>query len=191
LAETLLKSKCGAPSLIAATRLSQTWLNNDLIKALFDALWGNVIPTFSHATASYPMRYSRLGDILNYAKLYLPIKKEESRFVKDHLEIYHVIGDPTLELWKTMPQTVRLGASLRNGELLILMQDDHDVMLPACPADAVITVWDGKDCIKRLAPMSTHLTLSLRDAILSPTLPEISVCFWAPGYRFCQKNVRG
>jgi hypothetical protein len=27
-----------APSLIAATRLSHTWLNNDLIKALYDAM---------------------------------------------------------------------------------------------------------------------------------------------------------
>jgi len=188
-AEKLLKISWGAPSLIAATRRSQTWLNNYLMRALFDAMWGGVIPTFSPATASYPLKYNRLGDILNYGKLYLPVKKEQegNEFIKDHFEIYHVIGDPTLELWRAKPRTMKLRTVPDDGDLSITMLSTRYVMLSACPTDSVITVWHGDKLLKRIEPSSTHLTISLRDI---PPSSLISVCFWAPGYRFCQKDER-
>jgi hypothetical protein len=187
-AEKILRMKGGAPSLIAATRSSQTWLNNDLMKALFDAMWAGVISTFPGSTASYPVKFNRLGDILNYGKAYLPVEMSGSaRYIKDHYEIYHVIGDPTIELWKALP--ISLGIFTKKiGSYL-------SIRLSSCPKDSVITCWFKNKVLKRIEPSSTHVKISLRDFGIipfppSPTRKPISVCFWAPGHRFRQLNVK-
>jgi hypothetical protein len=184
-AEKILRIDAGAPSLIACTRASNTWLNNYLMKALFDAMWGNMLPTFPGPNVSYPVRKNRLGDILNYGKTYLPLQvgtypSVVTSTVQDHLEIYHVVGDPTLEIWKEEPKRSRIWATLWNSQIYI--------RLSHCPADAVITIWAGDRLIKRTEPLSTTLMISLR-SISDPVLPvrkRIKVCFWAPGYRFVE-----
>jgi hypothetical protein len=185
-AEMILRMKGGAPSLIAATRVSHTWLNNDLMKALFDAMWSGILPTFPGSTASYPVRYNRLGDILNYGKSYLPVKMSGSaQYIKDHFEIYHVIGDPTIQLWRAAPITISIRAILRSGYLHIILSD--------CPKGSVITIWYKDKMLKRIEPSSTLIKMPLKDITLSPSLPMrniISVCFSAPGHRFRQVKVR-
>ncbi|MFO7556748.1 MAG: C25 family cysteine peptidase [Desulfobacterales bacterium] len=184
-AEKMLSIDAGAPSLIACTRGANPWLNNYLMKALFHAMWGNILPTFPGAN-SYPVRKNRLGDILNYGKTYLPLKVGTysgvaTKDVQDHLEIICVVGDPTLEIWKEEPKSIRISATLWNSQIYI--------RLSHCPADAVITIWDGGDKpIERIKPLSTTLTISLR-GISHHVLPfrkRIKVCFWAPGFRFVQ-----
>jgi hypothetical protein len=189
-AEKILKMKGGAPSLIAATRVSHTWLNDHLMKVLFDAMWGGVLPTFpASGTASYSVRHNRLGDILNYGKSYLPIASTDAFCIKDHFEIYHVVGDPTIELWKEAPLYVKIVAKLVKWNLHIKLSN--------CPKDSVITVWYGGKMLKRLEPSSTHITVALKNLIpvsrpplLSKTRAYILVCFWAPGYRFCQVRLK-
>jgi hypothetical protein len=173
-AETLLHMEGGAPSLIAATRVSHTWLNNDLIKALFDAMWGGVLPAFPGGTASYPVRHNRLGDILNYGKAYLPVALSGSNaYVRDHFEIYHVIGDPTLEVWRHAPRRVSLRTWVDRRYLYIILRH--------IPSDAVITVWSRGELLKRMEPASPYVRLALPWEALRDRL---SLCFWAPGYRF-------
>jgi hypothetical protein len=182
-AEKLLSMEGGAPSLIAATRPSHTWLNDDLMKALFDALWSGVIPTFPGFTASYTVRNNRIGDILNYAKTYLPLTLSGGRrYIKDHLEIYHVIGDPTLELWKERPKSNHIQAVYRIGYVRITME--------CCPHGCVLTLWCGSDFIKRIEPSSTNVTVSLRSTAIYSSKEPITICFWAPGYRFQRIQVQ-
>jgi hypothetical protein len=109
-----------AASVIAANDGSQRWRNDSMVKALFDAIWPGIISTFPKTNASYPIKYHRLGDILNYAKAYLLVKHgfnkltkhdfahlSEEEFeelelkyhTKEQIEMYHIIGDPTLEIW--------------------------------------------------------------------------------------------
>ena len=64
--------------------------------------------------ASYQIKYNRLGDLLNYGKTYLPIGMAGGTInIQDHFEIYHVIGDPTLELWRHEPTNVRIKATVK------------------------------------------------------------------------------
>lgn len=176
-AEKLLSMDGGAPSLIAATRPSHTWLNDDLMKALFDAVWSGIIPRIPGFTANYTVKNNRIGDILNYAKTYLPLTLSGGlRYVKDHLEIYHVIGDPSLEIWKECPLTNAIRTDYHQGYLRINME--------CCPAGTVLTLWNDSDLIKKLTPSSTYVTVSLRSAAVSAARDHIIVCFWAPGYRF-------
>ena len=186
-AENILRMKGGAPSLVAATRSSHTWLNNDLMRALFDAMWAGVLPAFPGSTASYPVKYNRLGDILNYGKSYLPVALSGSaEHIKDHFEIYHIIGDPTIELWKAEPVPIAIRAKIIGSYL--------SIKLSTCPTGSVITIWYGDKMLKRIELSSTQVKVSLRDAALYPFRPmrrKISVCFWAQGYRFRQLVVRG
>ncbi|RLG38032.1 hypothetical protein DRN79_02225, partial [Methanosarcinales archaeon] len=183
-AEKILRMKGGAPSLIAASRASGTWRNDSLIKALFDAVWAGVLPTFPGSTASYPVKYNRLGDILNYAKSYLPVAHSgDNEGIKDHFEIYHVIGDPTIELWKANPITIDIRAVKRGTYL--------DITLSSCPKGSVITVWYRDKMLRRIEPSSTHIRVPLREIMITPFPPRriVSVCFKAPAHRFRQINV--
>jgi hypothetical protein len=176
-AERILKMRGGAPSLIAATRKSYPPLNDALMKALFDAMWAGVLPTYGSA-ASYSIRYNRLGDILTYGKAYLPTVVSSPRHIKDHFEIFHVIGDPTLELLKASPLEMNMHVKRS--------QEGLDISISACPNGSVITVWHKDQMLKRVEPYFHSFKVPVRDIASSE---EISVCFWAPGYRFTQISV--
>ncbi|MFX0139334.1 MAG: C25 family cysteine peptidase [Candidatus Hodarchaeota archaeon] len=193
-AEKILRIKRAAPSLIAATRSSQTWLNNDLMKALFDGMWGGVLATFGPSTASYSIKYNRLGDILNYGKSYLPITMSGGNtYIKDHFEIYHVVGDPTIELWKDEPCIVKIRAFIKDNYLYIL--------LSSVPKNSVITIWLGKKMIKKINPTCRQMKISLKSIpgfkltpIPAPSWIKLKdyiiIAFWAPGCRFVQVKVK-
>jgi len=105
-AEKILTMNGIAASVIAANDGSQRWRNDSIVKALFDAIWPGIISTFPKTNASYPVKYKRLGDILNYAKAYLLVKHgfnklnkhDFGHYTKEQIEMYHIIGDPTIEI---------------------------------------------------------------------------------------------
>ncbi len=106
-AETLLRhGNGGAVGVIAATRVTPTWENNALSRGLFDAIWPGFLPGDGG-----PGAIVRLGDIHNYAKLYMlnqtwqpqPAGSLDLTDVRRNFYLYHVIGDPTLEIWLENP----------------------------------------------------------------------------------------
>lgn len=189
-AEAIMALEGAAPSLIAATEYTGTWRNDSMMKALFDAMWPGVISTFPGTTASYSIKYNRLGDILNYAKSYLLVAHGSNSGVKNHFEQYHVIGDPTLQLWADEPLSVNLRASISGNTLYINTS--------TCPKGSVLTIWYRNSLLKRIEPSSTRVTISLRDLkLLTPREPQpvpmrrsTSICFSAPGHRFVQVKLR-
>jgi hypothetical protein len=189
-AEKNLRMEGAAPSLIAASRVSSSTLNNYLEKALFDATFGGVIPTFPSGTASYPITFSRLGDVLNYAKSYLPVSASGSpEYIKDHFEIYHVIGDTTIELWTTAPRLVSVKAALK----VAMRRKVLDILLSECPKGCTLTIWADEQMVRRLEPSSTHVTISMDDLHLpAGTTPSkaLYVCFHAPGCQYSEVIVK-
>jgi len=189
-AEAALKLDGGPPSLIACTEASGTWRNDSMMKALFDAMWPGVIPTFPGTTASYAIKHNRLGDILNYAKSYLPVAHGSTSGVKHHCEIYHVIGDPTLQ----HPTDAALTIDLRAYVLGNMLHINTGASLKS----SVLTVWHKDKLLKRMEVTSPRVTIPLRDLqLLMPTESErvsrrgiISVCFSALGCRFIEKKLR-
>lgn len=189
-AEQILALNGGAPSLIAATELSGSWRNDSMIKALYDAIWPGAIPTYPVTTMRYPIKYYRMGDILNYSKAYLLTAHGFNRNTRKQFEIYHVVGDPTLHIWGEEPLTLRLRASISKDMLIINMN--------TCPRDAVLSIWYGKVRLKRMEPTGTRLAIPLmifqdlpKDA-LDPARAEpyaLSVYFSAPGHRFAESKL--
>jgi hypothetical protein len=186
-AEAILELKGGAPSLVAATELSGTWRNDSLMKGLFDAMWPGVISGFPGTTASYAIKHNRLGDILNYAKSYLLVAHGTNMGVKDHFEIYHVVGDPTLQLWAEEPAQISLRASIWGNNL--------NIHVNPAPAEGVVTIWYFGKQVKRIVLSSTRMSIPVNDLKLKPSpLPVlrrfVQICVSAPGYRYAQTRVR-
>lgn len=186
-AEAILKMKGGAPSLIAATELSGTWRNDSLMKGLFDGIWPGVIATFPGTTASYAVKHHRLGDILNYAKSFLLVEHGSNSGVKAHYEMYHVIGDPTLQLWANEPAPLKLMAQIWRNRL--------NIRVNPVPAGGVVTIWYFGKLVKRIALSSTFMSIPVSDLKLPPFRwpifrPFLEVCASAPGCRYTQTRVR-
>ena len=174
-AQKMLVLNGGAPTLIAANFITSTWHNDSMAKALFDALWPGVISAFPKTNISYPVKTRRIGDLLNYAKAYLLVKHGDNAETKEQFELYHVIGDPTLEIWDDEPSSVRLCASIMGDTLYIKMN--------ICPRAAVLTIWHRDNLLKRIKPLRPRATLPLKDLGREP---PYSICLSAPGYRFTE-----
>jgi len=188
-ADEILKSNGTAPSLIAATANSGSWRNDSMVKALFDAIWPGIIRTFPPAAGS-PVKYHRMGDLLNYAKAYLLVSHDFNNTTKKQFEIYHVIGDPTLELWGGEPAALELHARILRDTLLIDMN--------TCPGGAVLSIWYGGSCLMRKEPSVARLAIPLSlfeglpDDALDPRRDKpyaVDVCLYAPGHRFAKSTL--
>lgn len=174
-AEQILTLNGGAPALISANSLTYRWRNDSMAKALFDAIWPGIIPAFPKTNVSYPVKNRRFGDLLNYAKAYLLVRHGANPETKEQFEMYHIIGDPTLEIWEDEPSSVRLRASIMRDILYIKMN--------TCPRDAVLTIWHRDNLLKRIKPLSPWETIALKDLGKDP---PYSICLSAPGYRFAE-----
>lgn len=105
----LRKADGGAVGILGDTRNSPTWANSALTRGFFDAVWPNTVPGFGGGASK-----RRLGDILNHGKLYLVTQigvagttvAPSASNVTSELYLWHVIGDPTLEMWKSVPLKV-------------------------------------------------------------------------------------
>lgn len=111
-AETFLtKSGGGAVGVIAATRNSPSNPNDRLYRALLDCVWPDFIPAYpgaADAEAAALAGSRSLGWMLNYAKLYVlsqyptdldwGANLDGIRVHQREFEIFHCLGDPTLEL---------------------------------------------------------------------------------------------
>jgi len=96
---------------IGDVRNSPTWPNSALLRGFIDATWPSLASGFGDGTSK-----RRLGDILNHGKLYLatqigvtqPAGDIDITDYTDEIILYHVIGDPTLEMWTSNPHRLRL-----------------------------------------------------------------------------------
>jgi len=109
--QLLVKSNGGMVGGIGDVRNSPTWPNSAVMRGFLDATWPNLASGFGDGTSK-----RRLGDILNHGKLYLatqigvaqPAGDITVTDYTDEIILYHVIGDPTLEMWTSNPHRLRL-----------------------------------------------------------------------------------
>jgi hypothetical protein len=113
-AEAFMRKSDGALAIIGDTRQSSSTDNNQLTFGLFDGVFPGLISTFG---TSSPVQ--RLGDLLNYAKTYIsdvasgaqsnqhPLQAGGTRpgivNLQQELNIYNLLGDPTVKLRVSAP----------------------------------------------------------------------------------------
>ncbi len=117
-AEAFLRKPDGALAIIGDTRDSSTRDNSHLAIGLFDALFPGLAPSFGPAT---PVR--RLGDLMNHGRAFLAavdagttpnLHPSDNGTVvpveglRHQLNIYNLLGDPTLKLRTAAPLTFGL-----------------------------------------------------------------------------------
>lgn len=185
-AEKVLRLPGTAPSLIASTELSNTILNNAQMLALFDSMYGGLLPTFPGSTASYPIRFNRLGDIHNYSRSYLPLISSDTLTIRSHFEMYHVLGDPSIEVWAREPRSLKIKARITLRGL--------EVELSESPKDCVVTIWLQEKLLKRISPASQRFVVP-SSALPTPLPPipasrVITISAWAPSYLYAEARVQ-
>ena len=82
--------KC--PSVIAAVMESPTFHNDWFVKAMFEKIYGNILSEMPNTAKS------KLGDILKFGRLLLFAYIENNSLSIYDCEIYHILGDPSLQV---------------------------------------------------------------------------------------------
>jgi len=141
LLESLLRrAQGGVVGALGDTRNSPTWANNALTRGFADAVFPNVLPSYGTST---PIR--RLGDILNYGKLYMfsqvgvpqSAGSISTNQASSNNVMWHAFGDPTQEIWRRKPVLLAVGADIVQAAAGIIVKYEHE--------GAVITaLQDGK-----------------------------------------------
>ena len=96
--------KGGAAGIVAPTRISYGGYNDELDKGLIDAIWPGFLP-YAPAPGPFSSPQYRMGQVLNYAKLYMATAWGES-MRKITFEMFHYFGDPTMEIWTAEPSSM-------------------------------------------------------------------------------------
>lgn len=134
----LRKANGGAVGILGDTRDSPSWPNTALLKGFMDAIWPSALPAYGTATVQ-----RRLGDILNHGKLFMlsQIPVPSAGVILDdalfELRAWHVLGDPTMEIWRNNPSLLVLAPGLL-AELL-----ESAVLVAYSQEGAQITVYQN------------------------------------------------
>lgn len=145
-AEWLLRMEGGAVGVLGSTRVSPSWANSVMTQGFFDAIWPDMVGNFGDAKSR-----RRLGDIMNHAKLYLltqvgvtGTEVSESNALNE-LALWHVIGDPTLEIWTGNPNPL--------PDDFTFQQEDDSATLDYAVEEAVITVYQVDPSSNEFVPI--------------------------------------
>ncbi len=92
----------GAAGVIAATRVSYSGHNDRLFWGWIDAIWPDFIGDYAGG-APFDQPDYRMGDVLNYGKLYYATKYSDSIYRKTGFEIFHWFGDPAMRFRTVTP----------------------------------------------------------------------------------------
>ncbi|MBN1661921.1 MAG: choice-of-anchor J domain-containing protein [Anaerolineae bacterium] len=102
--EFLVQNK--AIAVFGATRVSYSWYNDALVKGYYDAIWSGMLPSFGSGSPFRDDLY-RLGDALGWGKAYLLTQyPPPNSTTLTTMEIHHLLGDATLEIWTDVPQSM-------------------------------------------------------------------------------------
>ncbi len=118
------KEDGGAVAAYGATRVSYSGYNDYLARGLYDARW----PEFDTEIGDDTTLYT-LGEMLNYGKAYMaetwgdPWGYERYTF-----ELFHVFGDPSLEIWTELPKTLSVSYTLSAGEMTVTVTGQSGVI---------------------------------------------------------------
>jgi hypothetical protein len=123
----------GAVGVFGATRISYSGYNDELCKGLYDGMWTNFDPSYPGGGSTHPIYAPmfRMGTVLNFGKFWMYDKYyrtggsgypwgSDLTSTKVTFELFHYFGDPTMQIWTTLPttldvdhpDTILLGSSL-------------------------------------------------------------------------------
>lgn len=115
-AETFLRRpRAGAIAILAMTRNSWTGYNDFLVFGMNKAIWPRFVPNphWSQVDPDWPLpaipsitpvRLLRMGQILNFGKMFMAQAYSPGSTRKIEFEMEHLFGDPEMPLWIQVPR---------------------------------------------------------------------------------------
>jgi hypothetical protein len=108
----------GFIAVIAASRVSYSGYNDELCRGFYDAMFADFDPNYpdEQSTNPFDTEVHRISQILNYGKFWLYDKyvapggcppypwNPDEVTSRTEFEMFHVHGDPTVEIWTAFPQ---------------------------------------------------------------------------------------
>lgn len=160
----------GAAGIVAPTRITYGGYNDELDKGLIDAIWPGFLP-YGPTTGPFSSPQYRMGQVLNYAKLYMATAYGESKTRKITFEMFHYFGDPTMEIWTAEPSSMAVNHSpiyytgatpytveVENGALVSLVRDG-EILATAISTGGTATFTE----LASLTPGAVYLTVTKHD----------------------------
>jgi len=196
-AEALTRMEGGAIAVVAFSRNSRGGhLSGDMSRGFYDAIWTGFLPSAIGVTdqdAARFVRTGRLGDALNYAKYYHTTLNGRADPVQDRainqimVEGFHLLGDPTMEMWTNPPEYFRF-----DDEERIPLQPIPELMgqyVITFPIDGfLVTVLQHGNVIFQTMSSGRRAVLDLKHA--GKITDEIVVTFSKPGYKTLVRKAR-
>ncbi|KYK20179.1 hypothetical protein AYK24_04070 [Thermoplasmatales archaeon SG8-52-4] len=106
--EFLRKEGGGAVAVFGATRVSYSGYNDYLCRGFYDAQW----PEFDTEIGDNDTSLYTLGEIMNYGKVFMTQTWGDPWGYEDYtFELFHIFGDPTMEIWTSIPKTLEVSYS--------------------------------------------------------------------------------
>jgi hypothetical protein len=120
--ETFLR-KCpgGAIGTFGHTRTSYSGYNDEICKGVYDGIWTNFDPSYPDESSTHPIYdpMYRMGVVLNFSRFWMYDKYYLTEgegypwtpsydVTKISFEMFHYMGDPTMEIWTAIPGTMNV-----------------------------------------------------------------------------------
>jgi uncharacterized delta-60 repeat protein len=96
----------GAVGIIAATRVSYSGHNDRLVWGWMDAIWPEFDSSYNLSSTPFENPVWDMGPVVNYGKYYYATHYRESIYRRIEFEMFHWFGDPTMQIWTGVPQTL-------------------------------------------------------------------------------------
>jgi hypothetical protein len=114
----------GAVGIFGHTRVSYSGYNDELCKGLYDGIWTNFDPSYPNMGSTNPISNTlfRMGALLDFGKFWMYDKYYLTNgagypwpaylsTTKLTFEMFHYFGDPTTEIWTSLPETLNVAHS--------------------------------------------------------------------------------
>ncbi len=128
----------GFVAVIASSRVSYSGYNDELCVGLFDAMWPDFDPDYPNGESAnpYDTEVFRISQVMNYGKFWMydfyivpggcdpyPWNPTEANS-RAEFEMFHVHGDPTMNVWTWMPEYLDVSYELGLDFLEVRVEDD-------------------------------------------------------------------
>jgi hypothetical protein len=145
----------GFSAVIAATRVSYSGYNDEFCCGLYDAMWSDFDPNYPNEESANPYNTEvyRISQVMNYGKFWMydkyivpggcspyPWNPTESNS-RVEFEMFHVHGDPTMDVWTAMPQNLNVSHEILIDSINVVVECERQAVEGAlvciCEEDGV------------------------------------------------------
>lgn len=184
----------GFVAVVASTRVSYSGYNDELCCGMYDAIWSDFDPNYPDDNSANPFTTEvyRIAQVLNYGKFWMydkyivpggcsPYPWTPSESVsRATFEMLHVHGDPTMEIWTSLPKNLEVTYEILNNAVEVSVKDNGNPV-----ENALVCAYQENGIYAR------GLTNDLGEVVLdviNPSDEKVTLTVTAHNYLYYQTN---